>query len=158
MPKKSVKQTELGALVEGATGFGITLNDEQVAAFTRYRELLLDWNQRINLTAITDPEEVETRHFLDSLSVVLGVPEAQRDATARVLDVGSGAGFPGLALAIALPAWRVTVLDATSKKVRFLEHVVSALRLTNPRPVDGRAEVFAHDKEERGRYDVVMAR
>jgi 16S rRNA (guanine527-N7)-methyltransferase len=148
----------LGTLKSSAATFGITLSDDQVAAFARYRELLLDWNQRINLTAITDPAEVVTLHFLDSLSVLLGVPEELRNGPARVLDVGSGAGFPGLALAIALPAWRVTALEATSKKVRFLEHVVSALRLSNARPVDGRAEVLAHDKEERGRYDLVVAR
>lgn len=158
MPKKSVQADALSGLASSAGAFGITLTDDQVAAFARYRDLLLDWNQRVNLTAITEPVEVVRLHFLDSLSVLLAVPKDLRQGVARVIDVGSGAGFPGLALAIALPAWRVTVLEATGKKVRFLDHVISALRLTNARAVDSRAEVLAHDKEERARYDVVTAR
>jgi 16S rRNA (guanine527-N7)-methyltransferase len=151
----------LAGLASNAKAFGVSLDEEQVAAFGRYRELLIEWNERFNLTAITDPQEVVTRHFLDSLSVALAVPADLRQTAAgavRAIDVGSGAGFPGLALAIAFPAWRVTVLEATGKKVKFLEHVVSALRLRNARTVAGRAEVLAHDKEERGRYDLVLAR
>ncbi len=149
---------DLAALAAGSNAFGVTLDAEQLAAFGRYRELLLEWNERLNLTAITDPQAVVTRHFLDSLSVALAVPAALREGTVRAIDVGSGAGFPGLALAIAFPEWRITVLEATSKKVKFLEHVASVLRLRNARPLAGRAEVLAHDKEERGRYDIVMAR
>jgi 16S rRNA (guanine527-N7)-methyltransferase len=151
----------LAPLAAGAKAFGVTLDAEQLAAFGRYRELLLEWNERLNLTAITDPQAVVTRHFLDSLSVALAVPAELRESAAgavRAIDVGSGAGFPGLALAIAFPDWRVTVLEATGKKVKFLEHVASVLRLRNARPRPGRAEVLAHDKEERGRYDIVMAR
>lgn len=152
---------DLAALAAGANTFGVTLDAEQLAAFGRYRELLLEWNERLNLTAITDPQAVVTRHFLDSLSVALAVPAALREGAAsavRAIDVGSGAGFPGLALAIAFPEWRVTLLEANGKKVKFLEHVASVLRLRNARPLAGRAEVLAHDKEERGRYDIVMAR
>jgi 16S rRNA (guanine527-N7)-methyltransferase len=149
---------DLAALATNAKAFGVTLDAEQIAAFGRYRELLVEWNARINLTAITEPGAIVTRHFLDSLSVALAVPEDLRKGETRAIDVGSGAGFPGLALAIAFPAWRVTVLEATGKKVKFLEHVASALRLRNARPLAGRAEVLAHDKEERGRYDLVMAR
>jgi 16S rRNA (guanine527-N7)-methyltransferase len=146
------------ALVRGAEAFGIALDEQQLAAFLRYRELLLDWNTHINLTSVTDPHEVLARHFLDSLSVAAGVPAGLRARGVRLLDVGSGAGFPGLPLAIAFPRWRVTALEATGKKVRFLEHVVSELRLTNVRPLAGRAEELARQTNERGRYDVVAAR
>jgi 16S rRNA (guanine527-N7)-methyltransferase len=149
---------DVDTLARGAASFGITLEDDQLAAFARYRELLLDWNARFNLTTITDPAEVLTRHFLDSLSVTMGIPPELRAAEAKVLDVGSGAGFPGLALAIVFPRWQVTALEATGKKVRFLEHVASALRLRNARPLEGRAEVVAHNAKERAGYDVVTAR
>ncbi len=154
----SASTDDLSVLAEGAAALGLTLSPEQLAAFARYRELLLEWNERFNLTAITDPHEVLTRHFLDSLSAVLAVPAELREGKARVLDVGSGAGFPGLALAVVFPEWRVTAIEATGKKVRFLEHVASALRLTNARPLSGRAEVLAHDRNERDRYDLVTAR
>jgi 16S rRNA (guanine527-N7)-methyltransferase len=145
-------------LKRGAAALGVALDDQQLAAFRTYRELLLEWNARINLTAITDPREIVVRHFLDSLSVTLGVPATLRGEVARVLDVGSGAGFPGLVLAIAFPRWRVTVLEATSKKVRFLREVAGALHLSGAYPLEGRAEDLAHKREERGHYDVVTAR
>jgi 16S rRNA (guanine527-N7)-methyltransferase len=145
------------ALVTGAAALGIALDAGQVERFARYRELLLEWNTRFNLTAITDPAEVMTRHFLDSLTVALGVP-GHWEAPARVLDVGSGAGFPGLALAIAFPAWRVTLLEATGKKVRFLEAALAELGASNARALTGRAEDVAFSRDERWMYDVVTAR
>jgi 16S rRNA (guanine527-N7)-methyltransferase len=148
----------LGDLAAGARAFGIALDAAQLAAFARLRALLLDWNQRINLTSITDPAEVVTRHFLDSLSVALALPPERRAGRLALLDVGSGAGFPGLPLAIAFPAWRVTLLEATGKKVRFLEHAIAELGLAHTRAVPGRAEEAAHTAAERGRYDVVAAR
>jgi 16S rRNA (guanine527-N7)-methyltransferase len=152
------EQGDLTALVEGAAALGVTLDDAQVAAFARYRDLLLDWNARINLTAITDPAEVLTRHFLDSLTCLLAVPPERRQQPLRLLDVGSGAGFPGLPLAIACPRRRVTLLEATGKKVRFLETVITALGLVNAHAIHGRAEEVAHQPGQRGRYDLVTAR
>src|SRR5262249_46372454 len=137
---------ELHVLVAGAAALGVALDGTQVEHFARYRELLLDWNAtRVNLTAITDPAEVVTRHFLDSLTCLLGVPLEWRGRELRLLDVGSGAGFPGLPLALALPKWQVTVLEATGKKVRFLDAVIHELALANARTVAGRAEEVAHD-------------
>ncbi len=148
----------LEALVTGAAALGIALDAGQVERFARYRQLLLEWNARFNLTAITDPAEVVTRHFLDSLTVALGVPPALRAGTPRVLDVGAGAGFPGLALMIAFPQWLVTLLEATGKKVRFLEAVIAEMGATNVRAIAGRAEDLAHQPAYRAAYDVVTAR
>jgi 16S rRNA (guanine527-N7)-methyltransferase len=145
-------------LVAGAAELGIALDDAQLARFRRYRELLLDWNTRINLTAITEPAEVVTRHFLDSLTVAMAIPGEERQRPLRLLDVGAGAGLPGLPLAIAFPHWDVTLLEATGKKVRFLDAVVAALELRNARAMQGRAEEVAHDPAYRGRFDVVTAR
>lgn len=149
---------DLGALAEGARAFGLALDAAQLAAFARYRALLLDWNRRVNLTSITSPDAVLTRHFLDSLSVALAVPPTVRAGVPALLDVGSGAGFPGLPLAIAFPEWQVALLEATGKKVRFLEHVMAELGLTNVRAVQGRAEEIARIPTHRGRYDLVAAR
>jgi 16S rRNA (guanine527-N7)-methyltransferase len=146
------------ALVAGAAALGVALDAAQVERFAHYRALQLDWNTRVNLTAITDPAEVVERHFLDSLTCVSAVPAAWRERSIAVIDVGSGAGFPGLPLAIALPNWRVTLLEATGKKVRFLEAVIAELGLAHVCAVAGRAEEVAHWPEFRARYDVVTAR
>jgi 16S rRNA (guanine527-N7)-methyltransferase len=148
----------LSALGEGAAKLGIPLDDAQLDAFARYCELLLDWNTRINLTAITEPVEVAARHFLDSLTVAQAIPDALRQDAPHILDVGAGAGFPGLPLAIAFPQWNVTLLEATGKKVRFMETVIAALALTNARAVQGRAEELARQPAYRGHFDIVTAR
>src|SRR5579885_2886230 len=114
---------DLEALLTSARQIGLELSPEQLAQFARYRELLLDWNQRINLTAITDPQDVLAKHFLDSLACLFAIPQAEREKPLKLLDVGSGAGFPGLPLQIVFPHWQVTLLEATGKKVRFLEEV-----------------------------------
>ena len=148
---------DLAVLQGGAVVLGLSLTGGQLEAFSRYRDLLRQWNERINLTAITDPAEIVTHHFLDSLSCLLAVPLEQRGA-ATVIDVGSGGGFPGLPLAIALPGWQVTLLEATGKKVRFLEAAIQALQLGNVSVLQGRAEEVAHLPAYRGRYDIATAR
>ncbi|MGO8947729.1 MAG: 16S rRNA (guanine(527)-N(7))-methyltransferase RsmG [Ktedonobacterales bacterium] len=149
---------DLTALADGARALGITLDDAGLATFARYRELLLEWNARINLTAITDPHEILTRHFLDSLSCLLAVPPQQRLVRVSLLDIGSGAGFPGLVLAIACPAWQVTLLEATGKKVRFLDAAIEVLHVANASTLHGRAEEVAHLPQYRGAYDIATAR
>jgi 16S rRNA (guanine527-N7)-methyltransferase len=119
-----------------------------------YRQELLDWNTRMNLTAITDPGEVLIKHFLDSLSLLIACDGVEQ----RVLDVGSGAGFPGLPLAIVRPQWQITLLEATGKRVTFLRHVIDTLKLTNVVAVQGRAEELAHHHNYRASFDVVTAR
>jgi 16S rRNA (guanine527-N7)-methyltransferase len=149
---------DLTPLVDGAATLGVTLDDGQLDQFRRFRDLLLDANTRVNLTAITDPAEVVTRHFLDSLTCLLAVAPEQCARPWRLLDIGSGAGFPGIPLAIALPNWRVTSLEATGKKARFQQEAVAALGLENVTVFIGRAEEFARKPEHRGRYDLVAAR
>lgn len=125
-----------------------------IQQFLLYRQELLDWNTRFNLTAITDPEEILIKHFLDSLSLLM----AYDRPGARLLDIGSGAGFPGLVLKIVRPDWQVTLLEATSKKVTFLRHMIELLQLTGIEAVHGRAEDLAHQAEYRASFDIVTAR
>src|SRR5712691_5224577 len=121
---------------EAQGGEGALVAARFLEQFLRYREELLDWNTRINLTAITDPEKILLKHFLDSLSLlsVYDKPEA------RVLDIGAGAGFPGLPLKIVRPQWKIVLLEATGKKVTFLQHVIETLHLRGIKAVHGRAE------------------
>jgi len=145
-------------LTAGARELNITLANHQLTAFeTCYRELV-NWNQHFNLTAITDREGVLVRHFLDSLSCLKALPQADLAAGARVIDVGTGAGFPGLPLKIICPAMRLTLLEATGKKVTYLEHVVNALGLAGVKVIHGRAEELGRDATHRERYDWALAR
>ena len=146
------------SLVAGTRELGVTLADSHLAAFeTCYRELV-DWNRRFNLTAITEWEGVLVRHFLDSLSCLKALPRKELAAGARVIDVGTGAGFPGLALKIVCPGMRLTLLEATRKKVAFLQHIVRVLELEDVEVVHGRAETLGRDSSRRERYDWALAR
>lgn len=154
-------------LADGARHLGLTLTSANLQDFRTYRDELLAWNQRFNLTAVRDAEQVEIRHFLDSLTCLLALREIEREQKGTAftrgggvsaLDVGSGAGFPGIPLKIVWPALRLTLLEATGKKAHFLEHIVARLGLTNVAVVNGRAEEVAHDAAHRQTYDLVMAR
>lgn len=151
-------------LPDRAREMGIELTDAQVLAFQRLQEELLDWNQRLNLTSITDPAEVETKHFLDSLSCLLALPRidgrplaAWLASAPRAVDIGAGAGLPGLALKIAWPGLRLTLLEATGKKCRFMEHVVGVLGLPDVTVVQARAEDFGQ-RGGRLAFDLALAR
>lgn len=152
---------DLTVLEAGARALGVALDDAQLGRFRRYGALLLDWNERMNLTAITDPAEVQALHFLDALALVPAI-RAWCDAAGyddpTLIDIGSGAGLPGLPLKIALPRLRVTLLDATGKRVRFLQAVIADLGLRGIGAVQGRAEEVARDGEWRERFDLVTAR
>jgi 16S rRNA (guanine527-N7)-methyltransferase len=151
-------------LRDHAHAMGIALNDAQLAAFGRFQAELLDWNQRMNLTAITDPAEVESKHFLDSLSCLLALPRIDGQPLAawlasspKAVDIGAGAGLPGLALKIVWPGLRLTLLEATGKKCRFMQHVVDTLDLKDVTVVQARAEDFG---QHAGRiaFDLALAR
>lgn len=146
--------TSLTMFLEGVRQLDLALSETQLEQFLTYRTELLDWNTRMNLTAITNPEEVLLKHFLDSLTLL---PLIDKPCL-RLLDIGTGAGFPGLPLKIVRPRWSVTLLEATGKKVTFVNHVIDTLHLEDVVAVHGRAEELAHKREYRARFDVVTAR
>lgn len=135
--------------------FGIELTAEQLDKFDQYQQLLLEWNQQINLTAIIEPYEVQVRHFLDSLSLFKFV---ELKEAMRVVDVGTGAGFPGLPMHIVMPSLHTTLLDSTNKKLKFLDTVIDTLNLHGVKTVHARAEDAAREQTHRENYDIVVAR
>lgn len=137
-----------GILEAGAAELGLTLDARQVAQLLTLVRELLDWSTRFNLTAIREPEDIVRKHLLDSLTVL---PHLRG---ARIADIGSGAGFPGLPLAIADPERRFTLIEGTGKKARFIEHAVAVIGLTNVTVAHGRAE----DLKPAPRFDVAIAR
>lgn len=154
-----------------AIRFGLTLNTSHLAAFEQYYHELADWNARFNLTAITSYEDVQRKHFLDSLICFLALPDAKLgDANSDSIalrhgerkmsfaDVGSGAGFPGLPLKIFCPAMHLTLIEATLKKTLFLQHIVDLLQLSDVEIICARAEEAGQDRAHREQYDVVLAR
>lgn len=145
-----------GAFSEHLRAFGVDDDalPRALAQFQRYRQALLDWNTRVNLTAITSPEEVLSKHFLDSLSLLQAYDRPQT----RLLDIGSGAGFPGLPLKIVRPAWQVVLVEATGKKVAFLQHIIETLELQGVTAIHARAEDVARQREYRAAFDLVTAR
>ncbi len=142
-------------LILGAQRLGISLNDMQIGQFERYQSLLLEWNQRINLTAIQDVEQIQARHFLDSLSCVNAAGDLN-DQT--MIDVGTGAGFPGIPLKICFPELRLTLIESVLKKNRFLDAVVEALNLTDVYVYADRAEDLGQSPKHREKYDWAVAR
>jgi 16S rRNA (guanine527-N7)-methyltransferase len=144
-------------LVDGAQRLlGLTLTAKQREAFQIYYQELVAWNARFNLTAITDAKGVQVRHFLDSLSCSLAICDAERRQS--LIDVGSGAGFPGLPLKIVYPSLHLTLLEATGKKTTFLRHIVDTLELREVTIIHARAEQLGHDPAHRERYDWAVAR
>lgn len=147
-------------LIAGARALGLNLTPVQQAGFQTYYQELVDWNQKFNLTAITEYEQVQVRHFLDSLSCLLAREARQilcRPGS-RVVDIGSGAGFPGIPLKLAFSLAQFTLVEATGKKVSFLKHVISVLGLESVTPIHGRAEELARDPAHRQQYDLALAR
>lgn len=142
-------------LRDGAALLGMHLTDRQVETFEWLTRTLLEWNQRMNLTAVREPSDVAVKHILDSLTALQATsfPDG-----ARVLDVGAGAGFPGLALKVVRPDLRLALLDSTRKKLTFVDHVIETMGWTDAETLFGRAEELGRDPRHRERYDVVMAR
>lgn len=141
-------------LKEGSKDFGLLFTDEQIEKFSMYADLLVEWNEKVNLTAITDPEGIVIMHFLDSLSIVPFIPGEAKN----LIDIGTGAGFPGIPLKIILGHLEVTLLDSLDKRVKFLNEICNSLALKNIMSVHGRAEDFGINKDYRERFDIVTAR
>ena len=142
-------------LAARAAEVGIPLTAEQIGQFSVYNEMLLDWNTRMNLTALTAPEDVAVKHIIDSLTAY---DAALFDGARTLIDVGTGAGLPGIPLAVYAPHLTVTLLDSLNKRVRFLTEVTAAMGLQNVRCIHARAEEAARTAEHRAAYDIVVSR
>lgn len=136
----------------------VHLSEEQLWKFYRYFELLVDKNKVMNLTAITEENEVVTKHFVDSLSVVRVLPGLNDGRSLNIIDVGTGAGFPGIPLKIAFPNCYVTLLDSLNKRIHFLQEICSELELNDICAIHGRAEDYGQNKIYRETYDVCVSR
>ncbi|MNH81908.1 Ribosomal RNA small subunit methyltransferase G [compost metagenome] len=134
---------------------GIHLNDEQLEQFDIYFRELVSWNEKMNLTGITERDQVYLKHFYDSLTLAF---YKGMDAVDSIIDVGSGAGFPGIPLKIAFPHLKLTIVDSLNKRISFLQHVVNAIELKNVKLIHGRAEDIARLPEHRDSYDLATAR
>jgi 16S rRNA (guanine527-N7)-methyltransferase len=141
-------------LATTAQSWGLTLDQRQLGQFATYARELRRWNERVNLTAITDEREIVTRHFLDSLRCALSWGESP----SSLIDVGTGAGFPGLPLKILRPELRLTLVESIEKKAAFLKHIAAELDLSEVVVLVARAETAGHDMAHRERYDVATAR
>ncbi len=144
-------------LTSGAKRLGLELSPAQIEQFETYYRELISWNEKVNLTSITDYDEVQVKHFLDSLTVVSGLKKPDLNGW-RVIDVGTGGGMPGIPLKIVFPGIGLVLLEATGKKARFLEYLIGKLNLTETVVVNGRAEEVAHDSQYREQFNLVLSR
>ncbi len=140
---------------EAEQHLGIALSDKCIAAFICYANELVGWNRKMNLTAIVDPSDIRRKHFLDSLSCHLAMRDTPIE---QVVDVGSGAGFPGLPLKLLYPAMNLTLVESVKKKTWFISHMIEVLSMRGVEVITGRAENVGQDPSHRERYDWAIAR
>lgn len=145
--------TDINTLLEGVVDLGIELNNEQKEQFIKYKDLLKEWNEKINITAITDDKEIDIKHFLDSLT-----PLNYFVGKKKVIDVGTGGGFPGLPLKILNNDLEVTLLDSLNKRIIFLNEVIKTLGLNGILAIHGRAEELGRTQKYREQYDICVSR
>lgn len=142
-------------LLDKVNKLSIELNEKQVKQFIKFYEMLVEWNKVMNLTGITEYDEVVEKHFVDSLSIVNVV---DMNDIHKVIDIGTGAGFPGIPLKIAFPHLEITLLDSLNKRIKFLNAVIDELGLDNIHTIHGRAEDFAKQENYREKYDLCVSR
>jgi 16S rRNA (guanine527-N7)-methyltransferase len=146
---------DISVFTELLNTLDLTLSDTQIQQFMTYYEILIERNKVMNLTAITEYEEVIHKHFIDSLSII---KVYQNKENIKVIDMGTGAGFPGIPLKIAFPNWNITLLDSLNKRVNFLNDVINQLELSNIAAIHGRAEDYGKDAHYRETYDLCVSR
>lgn len=147
--------TNVNTLINGGSILGVELNQEEIDRFVLYKELLMEWNEKINITSITDDEEIDIKHFIDSITpltmdLIWG--------NIKVIDIGTGGGFPGVPLKIINKDMEVVLLDSLKKRITFLSHLIEKLALNNIIPIHGRAEELGRDKSHREKYDIAISR
>ena len=140
-------------LMEKAKAINIEMNNEQAEKFYKYMKLLIEWNEKINLTAITEENEIILKHFIDSLTVLKYINQ-----TDRIIDVGTGAGFPGIPIAIMMSNTKITLLDSLNKRINFLNDAIKELDLKNIETIHSRSEDCGKDISKREYYDIAIAR
>lgn len=148
------KTYDISNFINGLNSLNLHISDEQINQFLSYFELLVEWNEFMNLTAITEFEEVVLKHFLDSLTIV----KACKLNSQSLIDIGTGAGFPGIPLKIVFPELRITLLDSLNKRIHFLEEVIGRLDLKKIEAIHGRAEDYARNSAYREQYDICVSR
>ena len=147
--------SNIDILRQGIEDFGIEASDKMLADFQKYKEILVEWNQKMNLTGIEDEKEVFIKHFLDSISAV---SKGYIKNGMSLIDVGTGAGFPGMPLRISLPDLKVTLLDSLNKRINFLQEVANQIDIDDIEFIHGRAEDFGKDENYRECFDIATAR
>lgn len=147
------------SLQKRAKQAGIELDKDQIGKFLLFLQELKEWNRKVNLTAINDEEEILVKHFIDSLSCLLGVPSKIYQKIRKIIDIGSGAGFPGIPLKIYQPRFELTLLEATRKKVEFMRYISGKLGFERSlKVIHGRAEEYGRNGEYREKYDLAVSR
>lgn len=141
-------------LKESVKEYGLQLNDNEISNLIKYKDTLKDWNNRVNLTAIEDDKDIIIKHFIDSLSIIPYLPQGPF----KLIDVGTGAGFPGIPVKVAISSVKITLLDSLDKRIKFLNEVINQLQLKDISAVHGRAEDYGIKNEYRETYDVSVAR
>lgn len=146
---------DIETLEKGSNDLGISLGQKEKEKFLKYKELLLEWNEKINITAITEDREVDIKHFLDSLTAF---DSEKLKGNKKIIDIGTGGGFPGLPLKIINDELEVTLLDSLNKRIIFLNEVIENLGLENIDAIHGRAEELSRKEEYREKYDICISR
>jgi 16S rRNA (guanine527-N7)-methyltransferase len=140
---------------DGAKELKIDISEEELKQFSVYKDLLKEWNEKINITAITDDDEIDIKHFLDSISVLM---DGTVKGNEKIIDIGTGGGFPGIPIKILKPDTQVVLLDGLNKRLKFLNEVIETLKLDDIETVHGRAEELGRKKEYREQFDIAVSR